>query len=156
MYSPAGACLLPSCIWHSYGALQALVQQQEPLQRKPDPDNSSGHSTEDHGANWWNCRDFGVCKSSVICLVLSTMCFLTGSVVRRQLRAVLAIERKKYMPCSSRARQAASMAANINRPPTPEAEHRELSMEDHVQLKVLSLPSSTSPLVRQWQQWPQY
>ena len=29
------------------------------------------------------------------------------------------------------------MAANINRPPTPEAERRELSMEDHVQLKVL-------------------
>ena len=31
------------------------------------------------------------------------------------------------------------MAANINRPPTPEAEHRELSMEDHVQLKVLCM-----------------
>ena len=50
--SPAGACLLPSCIWHSHDVLQALVQQQKPLQRKPDPDNSSGHSAEDHGAIW--------------------------------------------------------------------------------------------------------
>ena len=50
VYSPAGACLLPSCIWHSHSALQALVQQQEPLQRKPEPGNSFAHSAEDHGA----------------------------------------------------------------------------------------------------------
>ena len=37
------------------------------------------------------------------------------------------------------------MAANINRPPTPEAEHRELSMEDHVQLKVLVVLIYCSP-----------
>ena len=137
MCSPSEACLLPSCIWHSHSALQALVQQQEPLQRKPEPGSSSGHSTDDHEARWWNCIKIGVCKSSGTCPWTAYVIpkWICGAPTAQ---GSAGIERNTHAPQGARrARQAAAMAANINRPPTPEAEHRELSMEDHVQHKVL-------------------
>lgn len=124
------------------------MQQQEPLQRKPEPNNSSGHSAEDHGAIWWNCKnswclqEFRILLWSVYYVLPDWRCGAPTA------QGSAGIEGKTTQ--RQGARQAAGMAANINRPPTPEAEHRELSMEDHVQLKVLCFALMYCSLDKKW------
>ena len=79
---------------------------------------------------WWCLQEFSNLPWIVYCVLPGW----TGDVPTAQ--AQCKDSKKDQAAQGARARQAA-MAAKINRPPTPEAEQRELSMEDLVQLKVL-------------------